>query len=122
MSDKPRDFPTRPEAHVGFCKSCGTGPLGVRACGECGALLVVCDECDSAWADARIDEPPVTTGTTTLPCPHCGSDLYEPPAHWASRDDLQACQWLVDAIRCGSLILHDRKPPAESATGDESLD
>ncbi|QDU57308.1 hypothetical protein [Aeoliella mucimassa] len=102
------DFPTTPTHYVGFCRLCGTGPLGLRTCGDCGALTIVCDECDAVWPDAELAAPPATTGTTTLPCPHCGSDLYEPPAHWATDAELAAVRWLGEAIEAGRLELKTR--------------
>lgn len=119
MNADEHQFPTRPTVHVGDCRSCGNGPLGVRVCGECGALVLVCDECDSAWADADIDQPAATTGTTTLPCPHCGSDLYEPPARWASSEELEACQWLSEAIVDGALSLHGQGDPLDEPPAEE---
>lgn len=35
------------------CTACrGQGLLLFTACPSCGAILVVCDECDSTWSDA----------------------------------------------------------------------
>ena len=47
MSDKRRMY------YVGFCRICGTGPLGLRECGGCGEVVVLCDECDAVLAQWR---------------------------------------------------------------------
>ncbi|WP_425399638.1 hypothetical protein [Aeoliella sp.] len=105
MPDHDPQFDSSPKFYVGICKLCETGPLGLRVCGDCGAVLVVCDECDAAWAGAETDQPPTTTGVTTLPCPHCHSDLFEPPAHWADADEVRACGWVDVAVQRGVLEL-----------------
>ena len=84
--------------YVGFCRVCGAGPLGVRACGGCASLVVVCDECDAVWVDEDLSEPPAVTGSETLPCPHCEASLYDSPSHWATCEEVDACEWLTQAI------------------------
>ncbi|WP_442481626.1 hypothetical protein [Aeoliella sp. SH292] len=110
----PSDTPLPATYYIGFCRQCGTGPLGLRTCGDCGNVLVVCDECDSAWVDGEVDQLPATTGVTTLPCPHCQSDVFEEPGHWSTPEELLYCQWLNDSIGRGDVTVHTSlTPPPE---------
>lgn len=109
MTNNQPQFDSSPKFYVGFCHLCGTGPLGLRVCGDCGAVVIVCDECDAAWTGAEIEQPPTTTGVTTLPCPHCNSDLFEPPAHWADAEEMQACEWLKQATQQNRLVVRNSK-------------
>lgn len=98
--------------YIGFCRVCGTGPLGLRVCGSCDNLLVVCDECDSVWVDGDTSQMPSTTGTETLPCPHCEGNLYSTTSHWASIDEAEKSEWLMTAMREDRLSLEVGKPLA----------
>lgn len=118
MNEQHPQFESTPKFYVGFCKLCGTGPLGLRVCGDCGAVVIVCDECDAAWANAEIQQPPTVTGLTTLPCPHCHSDLFELPAHWADAKDVKACEWLSEAVKNRVVAVQEVKPLPDDQTHD----
>ena len=115
MSDNRRDFASEPMFYIGFCPQCGTGPLGLRTCGGCDAVVVVCDECDSVWTDDQIDTTPATTGSTTLPCPHCEADLYTAPAHWSTSEEIESTKWIDFAAKAERIVLKSNAPEA----GDE---
>lgn len=85
--------------HAGFCRICKTGVLGVRRCGQCGNIVLLCDECDAAWNDAQTDRRPQYAKKGDLPCLECGSSLIDPPSHWASYEQLQEADWLQQAIQ-----------------------
>ena len=111
-------MPAKPTHYVGTCRICGTGPLGLRTCGDCGAVVVVCDECDVTWPDADFAAPPATTGTTTLPCPHCSSDLYEPPGHWSTGEEVAAAAW----VKASALEVRVVGTTEFTETGDTACD
>ncbi len=98
--------------YTGFCPKCGTGPLRLRTCGSCAAVVLVCDECDVAWRDARVSSPPATTGSTTLPCPHCKADLYAKPGHWSTSNEVDASKWVTEAVANDGLTIRIVKSPA----------
>lgn len=79
--------------YVGFCKRCGTGPLGVRICGPCGRPWIVCDECDAVWDNPSCDGEPLTLAEPELPCPACQASLMAPTSRWASEEDLDRVGW-----------------------------
>lgn len=96
--------------YVGVCWLCEAGLVGVRACGNCTRVSLLCDECDSLWIDADIASPPVSTEAEHLPCPYCGASLYDDPAavapsHWATRAEIDSCEWLTGAVENGLLPL-----------------
>lgn len=84
--------------YVGECRVCTTGPLGLRRCGGCGRVVLLCDECDSVWTDADTDQPPCRAAEDDLPCPHCGASLIERPSRWATRDEADGCDWVSRAV------------------------
>jgi hypothetical protein len=120
MSDEHRDFETQPMYYIGFCPTCGTGPLGLRTCGSCGAVVVVCDECDSAWPDSDVSATPATRGAETLPCPHCEADLYSEPAHWSTLEEIEAAEWVDSASRADRIVLKSNRPATDDDTDDAS--
>ena len=91
--------------YVGFCRICGTGPLGLRSCGNCGTVVVLCDECDAVWADAELEKAPRYAKEGELNCAGCEASLVEPPSHWAREEDLRGVEWLQEAIAAGKLEL-----------------
>lgn len=114
--------------YLGECPVCSTGPLGLRRCGRCGGIVVLCDECDSVWPDAEWDRPPEPLSGEDLPCPHCGSSLLAPNASWATREEIEASDWLPAAIDERGLELQEgraftprrNEPDADSSGADES--
>ncbi len=109
--------------YVGFCRMCGTGALGLRTCGGCAGVVVVCDECDVAWIDEDLSDPPATTGSETLPCPHCEASLYDPPSHWTTGDEVQQSDWLTHALDHNRLTLEVGQAFLPEANDpDEDLD
>jgi hypothetical protein len=74
---------------VGPCPICGQGLLGVRIC--CGTPVILCDECDAAWASPELSE---RLSTTTDPvCRLCGVSLWGDQALWATREQIVAAGW-----------------------------
>lgn len=116
--------------YFGFCRLCGTGPLGLRKCGGCNSVVVLCDECDAVWTTADVTLPPQLTDDPTLPCPHCDASLVAAPSSWATREDIDATPWLRDALEAGEIELQTGKPfapqgpqePDEVEPTDEPLD
>lgn len=114
---------TQPERmhYVGLCRVCETGPLGVRRCG-CDAMVLLCDECDAVWADAELDKPPQPVVDGALPCPACGVDLMARPSRWATREEIDRCDWLAAAIEeqglelkeCAAFAPHVNEPDGVS--------
>jgi hypothetical protein len=96
--------------YVGFCRICGTGPLGVRACGRCGDLSILCDECDALWTNLNTQSAPVSSREESLPCPSCGGSLLDPSSHWARRGEIAATGWLQQAITEGRVTLQHGAP------------
>ncbi len=93
--------------YVGFCRVCGTGPLGLRRCGGCGAIAVLCDECDAVWRGANLNDPPLPHVEDALPCPDCGGSLTGAASSWATAEEVSHCQWLTQAIDQGRLKLSE---------------
>ena len=96
--------------YVGFCRICGTGPLGVRACGACGDLVVLCDECGALWTHPRLEAPPTLALDEDAPCPSCGASLWDAPAHWATSGEIAATAWLARAVAEGKFTLRTGAP------------
>lgn len=96
--------------YVGFCRICKTGPLGLRICGACEAISIMCDECDSVWSTPDLAAPPITARGEVLPCPTCGASLHDASAHWARRAEIAARAWLQTAIDGGTLELKQGTP------------
>lgn len=117
--------------YVGICRICGTGPLGLRSCGGCGEVVVLCDECDAVWTDSHLEESPQPAFEVALPCPHCDACLSEPPSHWATRAEIDSCAWVSQGLESGEFELAEaqgftplpnplqKKPPADGPGGGE---
>ncbi|MEM9185857.1 MAG: hypothetical protein AAGB00_05105 [Planctomycetota bacterium] len=106
--------------YAGFCRLCETGPLGVRKCGGCQALLLLCDECDAVWTTADPTASPVTTDDPDLPCPHCRASLVGDDSSWANAAEIAGANWLADAVGAGTLTLRTGKPFAPSGPAEIS--
>lgn len=106
--------------YVGFCRVCKTGPLGLRCCGQCGNIVLLCDECDAVWSDADLAAPPQYAQGGDLPCPACEASLIERPSHWATEEQIQNVDWLQEAIHTGALELKQGTAFAPDAEDDES--
>ena len=78
---------------VGYCPSCGTGPLGVRLCGQCGRAHVLCDECDAMWLSRDTSVPAIFPSQPDIPCHHCQHSLRDQASHWATLDELVKLAW-----------------------------
>jgi len=79
--------------------------LGLRECGGCGELVVMCDECDAVWVDANFSAKPLFAGEEDLPCPYCETSLLERPSQWALRSKIDKVAWLQTALQEGGLEL-----------------
>ncbi|MGI9429319.1 MAG: hypothetical protein ACR2NM_11720 [Bythopirellula sp.] len=103
--------------YIGFCRICGTGPLGLRECGGCGEIVVMCDECDAVWTDGDFQAKPMLADAAGgLPCPYCDSALLDEPSRWAPQTKIDKVAWLLDALRKGELELASGaalKPPVK---------
>lgn len=77
--------------YVGLCPLCKEGLLGIRICGA--LPLVLCDECDALWlSPPDVDEPPLILRADP-DCPECGRSVWEEPAHWADRQEVENAGW-----------------------------
>ena len=104
---------------VGFCSSCGTGPLGIRICGACQRPVVLCDECDAIWLEPTVSGAPRFFEQPELPCPDCGGSLLSQTSHWATRAELAGSDWWPHVVGEGAPFESQRPteqeydPPAE---------
>jgi len=89
--------------YVGFCRICGTGPLGLRRCGGCDSVVVLCDECDAAWPDADFSAKPTFATEDGMPCPHCESSLIDAPSRWATKKQIEDTAWVQEAVDAGEI-------------------
>jgi len=92
---------------VGYCPSCGTGPLGVRICGACGRPAVLCEECDALWPSTDTTGCPVFPRQPDVPCPDCGGSLVDRPSHWARFFELESLGWQDRIIDVGRSLAGD---------------
>lgn len=83
---------------VGFCPSCGTGPVGIRRCGGCHQLFALCDECDAIWSSPRLETKPRFLEQPDLPCPNCATPLASKPSHWAGFREIEPAGWQQHVI------------------------
>ncbi len=111
MSDQPQMH------YVGYCRICGTGLLGLRECGRCGEVVVLCDECDSVWTDGDFSVKPTIAGENDLPCPFCEASLLLPPSRWATKSKIDKLAWLQTAVQTG-----DVEVKRSATLGDEADD
>lgn len=88
---------------VGTCRICGTGALGLRECGGCGEIVVLCDECDAVWTSADFSAKPHYAGENDLPCPYCATSLLREPSRWAAKSRIDKLAWLQTALQTGEL-------------------
>ena len=93
--------------YLGECRICGTGPLGLRTCGQCGRVVVLCDECDAVWTDENIAGEPVFSRDPALPCPTCSGSLLELPSHWATWEEIDATKWLTEGMGAERITLQE---------------
>ncbi|MEM6654517.1 MAG: hypothetical protein AAF596_01815 [Planctomycetota bacterium] len=96
--------------YAGFCRVCETGPLGLRVCGCCERVVLLCDECDAVWTSADASSPPSFSANSKLPCPHCEASLLDPPSRWATRAECEATPWIAEAVAAGELELRKGEP------------
>lgn len=83
---------------LGTCRICSTGPLGLRRCGVCRRVVVLCDECDSAWPTDDTESPATYATENDMPCPCCGASLLSVGSHWATREEAAATDWLASEV------------------------
>jgi len=107
--------------YLGFCRICSTGPLGLRRCGECGNVVVLCDECDAIWISADLKDKPHLAQAGELPCPECKASLVDAPSRWATKTQIEATDWLQQAIENGEIELQRGTAFAPEAADDEEL-
>ena len=105
--------------YVGHCRICGTGPLGLRACGNCENVIILCDECDAIWTDADLNAIPIYANQGELPCPECETSLIESPSHWATQTEIEAIDWIQQAIDEGTFELKLGSAIAPEANEEE---
>jgi hypothetical protein len=113
MSGKQRMY------YIGFCRICSTGPLGLRRCGECGSVVVLCEECDAVWTSADLKAKPHLAQVGELPCPECNSSLVDAPSRWATKAQIEATDWLQQAILRGEIELQRGSAFAPDAADDD---
>ena len=103
--------------YIGFCRICGTGPLGLRECGSCGEIVAMCDECDAVWTDGDFQARPLLADKHgALPCPYCESSLLDEPSRWAPKSKIDKVAWLLGKLQRGEAELGSGsalKPPVE---------
>lgn len=76
---------------IGTCRICGTGPLGLRRCGVCRRVVVLCDECDAAWPTGETAGKPTYASEDDMPCPVCHASLLAGGSRWATAEEVAAC-------------------------------
>ena len=88
---------------IGNCRSCKAGPLGLRKCGQCNRVVLLCDECDAAYSS--YGEESITSYATenAMPCPLCEASLWSDTSRWASLIDLQQEEALQKLIKEGEV-------------------
>lgn len=67
---------------IGVCPICEAGPLGRRRCGVCRRVVVLCDECDSAWRTEDTSAKPTYATEDDMPCPWCRATLLGGGSSW----------------------------------------
>lgn len=79
---------------IGTCRVCKTGPLGLRRCGVCRRVVLLCDECDTAWPSTAQLKKPTFATESDMPCPCCGASLLRNGSHWATREEAAGVDWI----------------------------
>jgi hypothetical protein len=79
--------------YIGFCDVCGTGAVGIRVCAGAGDIVAMCAECDAVWLDPARSTRPKFPPQPDLVCPLCSGSLRHPPAHWASKEEIEGTAW-----------------------------
>ncbi|MEM8864224.1 MAG: hypothetical protein AAGF31_01605 [Planctomycetota bacterium] len=105
--------------YIGLCRLCETGPLGLRYCGGCGNVVIMCDECDALWTSADVESKPVLSDEADLPCPTCENSLVGDYSSWATREQCLATPWIADAFAAGQIELKVGTPLALDASNPE---
>ena len=103
---------------VGECRVCGREPLGLRVCGSCSHVVLLCDECDAAYQTLEQAAKATFALDGVLPCPYCEASLWQAPARWASEEDFDREPWLSAAIESGDAVPQRSKPFGRSAFGE----
>lgn len=106
--------------YIGFCPICKTGPLGLRTCGNCRKLAVLCDECDAVWPDYQTNQPR-HRGGESLGCPHCNASLVGGGSHWAIANELANCDWVRRAVSQGDMAIREGQAFAPEANFVEEI-
>ncbi len=94
--------------YIDECSLCGTGPLGLRYCGKCKEIAILCEECEAIWITPDTKAPPLLSQnpTKTL-CPKCKTgSLLSNTSHWATLREIQGTPWLVEALEHDQLQIH----------------
>ncbi len=106
--------------YIGFCPICKTGPLGLRTCGNCRRLAVLCDECDAVWSDYQTTRPR-HRGAESLTCPHCEAMLVGGASHWATASELANCDWVRRAVTKGDMAVREGRAFAPEPNREKSV-
>lgn len=64
--------------------------MGLRRCGVCRRVVVLCDECDAAWPTEDTTGRPTYATEEDMPCPSCQASLLTGGSRWASREEAAA--------------------------------
>lgn len=89
---------TLPMITLGMCRICEAGPLGLRKCGVCRRVVVLCDECDAAWLGGDTSGPPTYATEDDMPCPGCRGSLLHDGSRWATTEEASAAGWDGDRV------------------------
>jgi hypothetical protein len=88
----------------GTCPCCDAGMMGFRICSDGITVVVVCDECDRAWFDARrlgtADAEAVNLPRWRI----ADSEVFLEGSRWATRGEVEAAGW-------GDLVAGDDQLP-----------
>ncbi|TWT95968.1 hypothetical protein Pla108_30460 [Botrimarina colliarenosi] len=96
---------------IGTCRLCGAGPLGLRRCGVCRRVVVLCDECDAAWPTADTGVRPTYSIEGDMPCPGCRASLVSDGSGWATRDEALEASWDIPMDGLREVPANDPAPP-----------
>lgn len=81
---------------LGTCNVCQTGPRGLRKCGVCRRVVLLCEECDAAWPTSAPAARPTFEVEGQMPCPWCSSSLRDNGSTWATREEAATLAWVGD--------------------------